>query len=158
MVIPLLPARAVRAEIPCGPSTLLMGQRSPSFANEQEARYSGVQHNEDPKGSSFRLSTGCLSVGNSSSLKEGRSLAGRGHARLDTGFCNPLNLHWTGVGLFKSQTSFWCRDRGRALELHSRFSSAEILKQFIPWSGCCWVCWSCPFFLLQLKNYSWRRN
>lgn len=109
------------------------------------------------KAAPFRLSTACLSVENSSSLKEGWSLAGRGHTGLDTGLCNPLNLHWTGVGLFKSQTSFWCRDRRRALELHSRFSSAEILKQFIPWSGCCWVCWSCPFFVaaaqkLQLKE------
>lgn len=110
------------------------------------------------KAAPSRLSTACLSVENSSSLKEDWSLAGRGHTGLDTGLCNPLNLHWTGVGLFESQTSFWCRDRRRALELHSHFSSAEILKQFIPWSGCCWVCWSCPFLLLQLKNYSWRRN
>lgn len=116
----------------------------------------GIQNNKDLKGSIFEAHHS-LSVENSS--RRSWSLAGRGHTGLDTGLCNPLNLHWTGVGHFKSQTSFWCRDRRQALELHSHFSSAEILKQFIPWSGCCWVCWSCPFFLLlQLKNYSWRRN
>lgn len=44
----------VAAEIPCGPSTLLMGQRSPWCANEQEARSSGIQHNKDLTGSTFQ--------------------------------------------------------------------------------------------------------